>query len=127
MGSFALAEAFSIFPLPAYKISKAALNALTIQWAQALSSEGFVVTSINPGVSGDPAVVFTVLMRKKSVKTSMGGGDGADLTLEQGARGILEALVKSGPEKNGKFFMVEVPGWEKAKGLHQYDGAIVAW
>jgi NAD(P)-dependent dehydrogenase (short-subunit alcohol dehydrogenase family) len=51
MGSLTLAEPFSIFPLPAYKVSKAALNALTIQWALALSSEGFVVTSINPGVS----------------------------------------------------------------------------
>lgn len=51
MGSLTLAEPFSIFPLPAYKVSKAALNSLTIQWAQALSGEGFVVTSINPGVS----------------------------------------------------------------------------
>lgn len=50
MGSLTLAEPFGIFPLPAYKVSKAALNALTIQWAQALSGEGFVVTSINPGV-----------------------------------------------------------------------------
>ncbi|KFX94413.1 hypothetical protein O988_06322 [Pseudogymnoascus sp. VKM F-3808] len=98
MGSLTLAEPFSIFPLPAYKVSKAALNALTIQWAQALSGEGFVVTSINPG----------------SVKTAMGGGDGADLTLEQGARGILEAIVKSGSEKNGAFFMIEVAGWENA-------------
>lgn len=51
MGSLTLAEPFSIFPLPAYKISKAALNALTVQWAFALASEGFVVTAINPGVS----------------------------------------------------------------------------
>lgn len=51
MGSLAMAEPFSAYPLPAYKVSKAALNALTIQWAQALSAEGFVVTSINPGVS----------------------------------------------------------------------------
>lgn len=51
MGSLTMAEPFGIFPLPAYKISKAALNALTVQWAQALSSEGFVVTGINPGVS----------------------------------------------------------------------------
>jgi NAD(P)-dependent dehydrogenase (short-subunit alcohol dehydrogenase family) len=41
MGSSALAEPFSIFSLPAYKISKAALNAFTIQWAQALAGEGF--------------------------------------------------------------------------------------
>jgi NAD(P)-dependent dehydrogenase (short-subunit alcohol dehydrogenase family) len=51
MGSLALAEPFKVFPLLAYKVSKAGLNALTIQWAQALSDEAFVVTSINPGVS----------------------------------------------------------------------------
>lgn len=51
MGSLTLAGPFGVYPLPAYKISKAALNALTVQWALALSSEGFVVTAINPGVS----------------------------------------------------------------------------
>ncbi|KAL2829523.1 short-chain dehydrogenase-like protein [Aspergillus cavernicola] len=111
MGSLALAEMFSIFPLPAYKVSKAALNALTIQWAQALSGEGFVVTSINPG----------------TVKSAMGGGKVADLTLEQGATGILEAIVKGGPEKNGKFSMITVPGWENAAGLHRYDGSFMQW
>ena len=57
----------------------------------------------------------------------MGGGDGADLTLEQGARGVLEAAAKAGPEKNGTFFMIEVAGWEKAKGVHQYDGKTMQW
>ncbi|KFZ03071.1 hypothetical protein V502_11249, partial [Pseudogymnoascus sp. VKM F-4520 (FW-2644)] len=106
MGSLTLAEPFSVYPLPAYKISKAALNALTVQWAYALSSEGFVVSAINPG----------------TVKTAMGGGDIADLTLEQGARGIIEALVKGGAEKNGTSFMIEVAGWENATGVHQYNG-----
>jgi NAD(P)-dependent dehydrogenase (short-subunit alcohol dehydrogenase family) len=57
MGSLTLSEPFSAFPLPAYKVSKAALNALTVQWAHALSAEKFVVASINPGVS----IYFTVL------------------------------------------------------------------
>jgi len=61
------------------------------------------------------------------VKTAMGGGDGAELTLEQVAKGILNAIVKSGPEKNGKFFMIEVEGWETATRLHQYDGRIMPW
>ncbi|KFZ12067.1 hypothetical protein V501_04389 [Pseudogymnoascus sp. VKM F-4519 (FW-2642)] len=111
MGSLTMAEPFGIFPLPAYKISKAALNALTVQWALALSSEGFVVTGINPG----------------TVKSAMGGGDIADLTLEQGARGIIEALVKGGAEKNGKSFMIEVAGWENATGVHQYNGKTMPW
>lgn len=67
------------------------------------------------------------LIAEQSVKTAMGGGDGADLTLEQGAKGIVDALVQSGPEKNGKFFMVEVSGWETANGIHQYNGKIMPW
>jgi hypothetical protein len=57
----------------------------------------------------------------------MGGGDIADLTLEQGARGIIEALVKGGAEKNGKSFMIEVVGWENATGVHQYNGKTMPW
>lgn len=57
----------------------------------------------------------------------MGGGDGADLTLEQGAKGIIDALVKGGAEKNGTFFMIEVAGWENATGMHQYNGKTMPW
>lgn len=127
MGSLALAEPFSTFPLPAYKVSKAALNALTVQWSQALSGEGFVVRSINPGVSISLSSFWPVLILNKTVKTAMGGGDMADLTLEQGAQGILEAIVKGGPEKNGTFSMIEVAGWENSTGFHQYDGRVMPW
>lgn len=57
----------------------------------------------------------------------MGGGDIADLTLEQGARGIIEALVKSGAEKSGTSFMIEVAGWENSTGMHQYNGKTMPW
>jgi hypothetical protein len=57
----------------------------------------------------------------------MGGGDGADLTLGQGAKGIIDALISSGPEKNGKFFMIKVPGWENPAGIHKYDGRSMEW
>lgn len=57
----------------------------------------------------------------------MGGGDGADLTLEQGVKGIIDALITSGPEKNGKFFMIKVPGWENPAGIHKYDGRSMEW
>lgn len=57
----------------------------------------------------------------------MGGGEGADLTLEQGATGILEAIVNGGPEKNGRFYMITVPGWENTTGAHQYDGSFMQW
>lgn len=36
---------------PAYKVTKAALNMLTVQYAQDLEEEGFTVLAITPGVS----------------------------------------------------------------------------
>lgn len=38
-------------PVPAYKISKAALNMLTLQYAQEYANEGFTFMAISPGVS----------------------------------------------------------------------------
>ena len=38
------------YPIPAYKVSKAALNALTVQYALELEKDGFIVQAINPGV-----------------------------------------------------------------------------
>ena len=38
-------------PVPAYKISKAALNMLTLQYAQTYASEGFTFLAVSPGVS----------------------------------------------------------------------------
>lgn len=49
-GSIEWASAASSYPGPAYKISKAALNSLTKQWALALESEDFTVLALNPGV-----------------------------------------------------------------------------
>lgn len=57
----------------------------------------------------------------------MGGGDFADLTLEQGAKGVVEAIIKADSRKNGTFFMIEVAGWENSAGIHQYDGKVCPW
>ena len=67
------------------------------------------------------------LIEKQTVKTATGGGDIADLTLEQAAKGLLDAIAKAGPEKNGEFFMIEVAGWENSTGLHQYNGKTLPW
>lgn len=45
-----MAPRFQLFPAPAYKISKAALNMLTIQYAQTYEQEGFTFITISPGV-----------------------------------------------------------------------------
>jgi NAD(P)-dependent dehydrogenase (short-subunit alcohol dehydrogenase family) len=50
MGSMAMAPGFALAPTPAYKISKAALNMLTVQYALDLGGEGFIFLPVSPGV-----------------------------------------------------------------------------
>ncbi|RDK45618.1 NAD(P)-binding protein [Aspergillus phoenicis ATCC 13157] len=110
LGSITMAPRFALFPVPAYKVSKAALNMLTVQYAQSFADQGFTFLAISPGW----------------VKTDL-GGDGADITAEQSVQGLLDIIVPATHADNGKFFNIRVPGWEKAEGLNQYDGAEVPW
>ncbi|KAF2138181.1 uncharacterized protein K452DRAFT_235146 [Aplosporella prunicola CBS 121167] len=110
LGSIAMAPTYSVFPVPAYKVSKAALNMLTVQYAQSLADEGFVIVAIAPGW----------------VQTDL-GGEAADLTIEQSTKSITDILARVDAKDNAKFFNVHVPGWEHADGLNQYDGACPPW
>ena len=51
LGSIAYARQTSFAPVHAYKISKAALNMLTAQYAVDLEKDGFCVLAVSPGVS----------------------------------------------------------------------------
>jgi NAD(P)-dependent dehydrogenase (short-subunit alcohol dehydrogenase family) len=51
MSSMAWAAKFMFQDTPAYKISKAALNALTVQYSLYHKEEGFIISACNPGVS----------------------------------------------------------------------------
>ena len=53
MGSMTLGRRFIEMPFPAYKISKVALNALTVQYALELETEGFAFVAVSPGLSFD--------------------------------------------------------------------------
>ncbi|PLB54178.1 NAD(P)-binding protein, partial [Aspergillus steynii IBT 23096] len=110
LGSIAMAPTYSLFPVPAYKVSKAAQNMLTVQYAQSFADQGFTFVTVSPGW----------------VKTEL-GGSGADLTTDQSARGLLEVLFRVTKEDNGKFFNIRVDGWEEAEGLNRYDGAEAPW
>ena len=72
---------------PSYSISKAALNAVTIQFANALRRDGILVNCVDPGW----------------VRTDMGGSD-APRSVEEGADTIvwLASLPDRGP--TGGFF-----------------------
>lgn len=51
MGSITKAPTYKLTPTPAYKIAKAALNMLTVQWHLAKYDDGFSVIALQPGVS----------------------------------------------------------------------------
>ena len=71
---------------PAYGISKAALNALTIKLASELSGTGILVNSVDPGW----------------VATDMGGRGGRPV--EEGAKGIVWAATLPDNGPSGGFF-----------------------
>lgn len=77
---------------PAYRVSKAALNALTITLAAEVSGEGILVNSMSPGW----------------VRTDMGGDD-APRSVEEGAETAvwLATLPSNGP--TGQFFRDRKP------------------
>ena len=72
---------------PAYCISKTALNAVTVQLAEALKGRGIAVNAVCPGW----------------VHTDMGGPE-APRSLDQGADSILWLVLKTGPELTGGFW-----------------------
>ncbi|KAL8645433.1 MAG: hypothetical protein Q9226_007307 [Calogaya cf. arnoldii] len=97
-------------PAPAYKISKAAMNSLTVHYALDFEKEGFTFMALSPGW----------------MRTDLGGGDMADLTAEQGAKASLDMIFKPGQELNGQFPRVHVKGWENAE-RNRYDGKNAPW
>ncbi|KAJ5960777.1 Short-chain dehydrogenase/reductase SDR [Penicillium vulpinum] len=110
LGSIARADVYRSMPSPAYKITKAALNMLTVQYAQQYAEDGFTVLAITPGW----------------LRTEL-GTDRADLPVEIGAEKVLDIIQKATPEQNGKFLNIDVPGWHVREGPNQYDGKEVPW
>ncbi|KAE8143762.1 hypothetical protein BDV38DRAFT_289633 [Aspergillus pseudotamarii] len=98
------AETSSFANCPAYKISKAALNALTVQYAMSYKDEGFTFLAVNPGW----------------LKTDMGGDD-AHLTADEGAQAVLNVIDKAEKDSNGCFKNIYAPGWD------MYDGKDIPW
>ncbi|KAL8746434.1 MAG: hypothetical protein Q9190_001531 [Brigantiaea leucoxantha] len=111
LGSITLARGAHYLPAPAYKISKAAMNSLTVQYALDFEKEGFTFMALSPGW----------------MKTDLGGGEMADLTANEGARASLDMIFRPGQELNGQYPKVLVKGWEKAEGNNQYDGTNSPW
>ncbi|MEM8621052.1 MAG: SDR family oxidoreductase [Actinomycetota bacterium] len=77
--------------LPAYRLSKVALNALTRMWADELAVDGIKVNAVCPGW----------------VATDMGGGGGRPV--RDGAAGVVWAATLDGSGPSGGFFRDEQP------------------
>ncbi|KAJ5852749.1 Short-chain dehydrogenase/reductase SDR [Penicillium soppii] len=110
LGSIAMVDAFRLLPSPAYKISKAALNMLTAQYAKQYANDGFTFLGISPGW----------------LRTDLGSSR-ADLSVETGAEKVLDIIQQATPKQNGKFLNIHVPGWETREGANQYDGKEIPW
>lgn len=101
LGSIGLVKHFGMAaPTSSYKISKAALNMLTAQYAMELEKDNFTILAISPGW----------------LKTELGGVDYADLEPDVGARGVLEIINTSSPKDTGAFRNIHVPGHPNYEG-----------
>lgn len=52
----AMVKNYAQMPVPSYKITKAALNMLTVQYALDFAEKGFTFVAVSPGVS-DPGLI----------------------------------------------------------------------
>ncbi|PNP45140.1 hypothetical protein TGAMA5MH_03191 [Trichoderma gamsii] len=110
LGSVAWADRYRWSPVYAYKITKAAMSMLTVQYAMEYKKEGFTFLALSPGW----------------LKTDM-GSDKADLDVATGAKAVKDLVDKADTSYNGKFYNILVSGWEHAEGINQYDGLEIAW
>ncbi|RAK95970.1 SDR family oxidoreductase [Aspergillus ibericus CBS 121593] len=110
VGSIAKQPVYRQVPAPSYKITKAALNMMTVLYAQELADEGFTVFCVSPG-----------WLRTNDANAH------ADLSVGTGVEGVLGMVRNAGVEVNGKFLNIHVPGWENNPGFNQYDGKELPW
>ncbi|RAL16790.1 SDR family oxidoreductase [Aspergillus homomorphus CBS 101889] len=108
VGSFGLQSLYREAKSQSYKITKAALNMLTVLYSQELEKEGFAVFCVSPGW----------------LQTELGGAR-ADLPVDVGVRATLDIILNKGKEGNGRFFNIHIPGWDK--GWNRYDGGESPW
>jgi NAD(P)-dependent dehydrogenase (short-subunit alcohol dehydrogenase family) len=110
LSSITLAPTVAEWPLISYKISKTALNTLTVQYALELQKEGFIFIAMNPGW----------------VQTDM-GDVAADITAAEAAKATVDLLFGVGEKDNGTHSMLHVPGKENNVGVNQYEGGTRPW
>jgi NAD(P)-dependent dehydrogenase (short-subunit alcohol dehydrogenase family) len=91
MGSISISRQLVYPARAAYKISKTALNHLTVEYSHQLEKDGLTFIAISPGW----------------LKTDL-GTSAAPLEVEVGTAGTLEVIEKATFADNGKFFNVSL-------------------
>ncbi|KAK8120155.1 short chain oxidoreductase [Apiospora kogelbergensis] len=107
--SFAYQDVFARLPAPAYKVTKAALNMLTLQWGMEYLDKGFTIFGVSPGW----------------LKTEL-GGEGANLEPEQGAEATMKVIDAARKEEAGKMINIHLEGFGEGHGDF-YQGGVVPW
>jgi NAD(P)-dependent dehydrogenase (short-subunit alcohol dehydrogenase family) len=139
LGSITLASKYTNQPTPAYKISKTALNMLTVQYALEIGSkEAIIFLAVNPGVSitarnysSAPIIWIRIELEAdfsfdQWVQTEKETA-GAELPVGTGAKGVLEVVHNAVAADNGKFFNIDVPTWSPRPGQNEYRGGLIPW
>ncbi|KAL3447065.1 hypothetical protein BJX65DRAFT_277948 [Aspergillus insuetus] len=94
LGSIAKQPVYKNSPVPLYKVTKAALNMLTVAFSRSW-------------IRRDPPCSASIQV--KWCRMDLGSRN-ADLPVETGVGAVLDVLGKTGREGNGRFFNVLVPG-----------------
>ncbi|KAK5454432.1 hypothetical protein LTS15_006432 [Exophiala xenobiotica] len=123
MSSMAWAAKFMFQDTPAYKISKAALNALTVQYSLYHKKDGFIFSACDPGVS---AFQEKKLASLRWLRTRM-GSENADLPVEVGCNAVLDIVDHLKPEDTGKLFEINVPQYGRLPSGNIYAGGEIPW
>lgn len=104
LGSIPYNENTKMMPILPYKISKTALNMLTVQYSNDLGPKGFAVFCVSLG----------------RLRNDLGGAD-ADLAPDVKAKATMNVIYNSLTKDNGAFRNIYV------KGLQLYDGQNPPW
>lgn len=130
MGSITLASHYTNQKAPAYKISKTALNMLTVQYALEFGKDGLIFVLVNPGVS----IPITKQYMGVTNPSPLGQwlqtdlcSTAADLPAGTGAKAVLEILHNASANDNGRFFNINVPTWTPQPGQNEYRGGTIPW
>lgn len=91
-------------PLASYKVSKAALNMITVYYALELKPKGYTVFCLTPG------------WLRTDMRRSV-----AHLEPEVGAKEVVRIVEHATPEDIGKFLQINVPCWDI------YHGGEIEW